>query len=199
MAQEEKKISFENTHPTLVNSIRRTILDDVPTFAIEDVEIIANDSALYDEIIAHRLGLIPLKTILEGYNFREECKCGGIGCALCEVKFTLKKDEPGYVYSKDLKSNEPEVVPTSPDFPITKLIGNQKIELTCKAILGTGRQHAKWAPAHSYISEKGNKIILHIESFGQLEPTKIYNLAIENIQDNLRKFKEALEEVAKNE
>ncbi len=55
--------------------------EEVPTMAIEDVEFRKNNSILYDEIIAHRLGLVPLKTDLKSYNLPEKCKCKGEGCA----------------------------------------------------------------------------------------------------------------------
>ncbi len=194
---EELRIFFGDTHPTIVNSIRRTILDYVPTFAIEDVEFIKNDTGMYDEVIAHRLGLIPLISDIKNYNFKENCKCGGVGCALCEVKLTLYKNEPGYVYSGDLKSDDPAIVPALKDIPITKLLGEQKIEVVSKAILGVGREHAKWAPANSYISEvetkEGINRILHIEGFGQLSEEEIYNTALDILKNNLTSLKEALE------
>jgi len=190
---DELIVIFDKIHPTIVNSIRRTILDDVPTLAIDEVEIIKNDSGMFDEIIAQRLGLIPLKTPLDTYNFKSECKCGGIGCSLCEVKLSLKKEEPGYVYASDLKSNDPEVFPVYEKMPLVKLFGNQVLELNCIATLGRGRVHAKWAPAHSYLSDsKNNEILLHIEGFGQLNDIDIYNKAIDILKDTLKKFKEEL-------
>ncbi len=172
-------VSFKNTHNSIVNSIRRTILDDIPTFAIEDVEIVVNESPLYDETIAHRLGLIPLQTDLKSYNFRDSCKCGGIGCALCEVKMSLKQEEDGYVLSKELKSDDPKIVPSDNEIPITKLFMGKKIELNTKAILGCGRVHAKWSPAHTYLKESGKNLDLIIEPFGQLDAKTIYNKSIE--------------------
>ena len=46
---------------SLANAIRRSV-SEVPTLAIDEVEIFKNDSALYDEMLALRLGLVPLKT-----------------------------------------------------------------------------------------------------------------------------------------
>lgn len=181
-------VSFKDTHNTIVNAFRRIILDEVPTFAIEDVEVVSNDSALYDETLAHRLGLVPLSTDLKSYNFKEDCKCGGVGCALCEVSMSLAQDEDGYVYSDSIKSNDPKIVPVHKKIPITKLIDGQKIELNLTAVLGKGTVHAKWAPAHAYLKENdSNSIDLMIESFGQLEAKDIYNTAvdilIEKIED----------------
>lgn len=176
---------FKDTHNTIVNSIRRTIIDDVPTFAIEEVEIVQNDSPLYDEVIAHRLGLIPLKTDLKSYNFKSECKCGGVGCALCEVSMTFKGDEEGYVYSGNIKSNDPKIVPVDDKIPVTKLLPNRNVEMNLKAVLGTGREHAKWAPGHAYMRENGKNVELVLESFGQLDAKETYNKAIDILKDKI--------------
>ncbi len=170
---------FGNTHNTIVNSIRRVILDEVPTFAIEDVEVVKNDSPLYDEIIAHRLGLIPLKTDLTSYNIKDSCSCGGIGCALCEVKMSLKSDEHGYVYSSEIKSDDPQIVPVFDNIPITKLSGSGVVEFNMKANLGTGRVHAKWAPAHAFMRESNAGVELIVEPFGQLDAKVIFNKAVD--------------------
>jgi DNA-directed RNA polymerase subunit D len=45
---------------SLANAIRRSV-NEVPVLAIDEADVYKNDSALYDEIISHRLGLIPLK------------------------------------------------------------------------------------------------------------------------------------------
>lgn len=178
-------VTFKDTHNSIVNSIRRTILDEVPTFAIEDVEIVINESPVYDETIAHRLGLVPLKTDLKSYNSRESCKCGGIGCALCEVKMSLSQNEEGYVLSGSLKSDDPKIVPADEEIPITKLFPNKKIELNLTAVLGTGRVHAKWAPAHAWMKEDGKNLNLMIEPFGQLDAKTVYNTAIDILVEKI--------------
>ena len=65
--KEEGKLSFiaKDITPAFANTLRRIIADEVPTMAIEDVEFTKNNSILYDEMIAHRLGLIPLSTDLK--------------------------------------------------------------------------------------------------------------------------------------
>lgn len=131
---------------TFMNSLRRAMMSEVPTIAIEDVYITKNNSALYDEIIAHRLGLIPLKTDLKTYEFRDQCKCKGKGCGRCTVKFTLKARGPKTVYSGDLQSSDPKVIPVYEKIPIVKLLENQELVLEADAILGRGKEHAKWSP-----------------------------------------------------
>ena len=172
-------VSFGEYNPAVVNALRRMIVDDVKTFAIEDVEIIKNESPLYDETLAHRLGLVPLKTSLKEYNSREECKCGSVGCALCEVTFTLKSNSSGYLYSGDLKSEDPQVVPVDEKIPLTKVFGKKEVELRAKAILGTGRDHAKWAPAHAYLREGKKGVDLVLELHNQLSAKDTINGAIE--------------------
>lgn len=184
--------SFKDTHNTIVNSVRRVILDDVPTFAIEEVEVVVNKSPLYDETVAHRLGLVPLKTDLKSYNFKNLCSCGGVGCALCEVKLTLTQNEAGYVYSGSIKSDDPQIVPVDARIPITKLFGDSSLELNLKAILGVGREHAKWAPAHTYLKESDKGVDLIVEPFGQLEAKEIYNNAIEILIAKIEELEEKL-------
>ncbi|MEC8221219.1 MAG: DNA-directed RNA polymerase subunit D [Nanoarchaeota archaeon] len=186
-------VSFKDTHNTIVNAMRRIILDEVPTFAIEDVEVVKNESPLYSETVAHRLGLVPLKTDLKSYNFKESCTCGGVGCALCEVKLTLAQKEEGYVFSGSIKSDDPQIVPADMNIPITKLFPGNELELNLKAVLGRGRVHAKWAPAHTYLKEGDkNEVNLVIESFGQLDSKDIYNNAIDILVEKINELESNL-------
>jgi DNA-directed RNA polymerase subunit D len=142
-------LTLKEIDPSTANAIRRVILSEVPTLAIETVRITENSSSLYDEIIAHRLGLIPIKTDLKLFNFREECKCKGKGCPSCTLELTLDVDgkkEFQTVYSQSLKSKDPKLKPIE-GIPIVRLGKNQKISLEAEAVLGTGEEHAKWQSA----------------------------------------------------
>ena len=139
-----------------VNALRRLMIDTVPTMAIEDVEIRENSSALYDEIIAHRLGLVPLTTDLKGYNLPQKCKCEGKGCARCTVALTLKAKGPGYVYASELKSKDPAVKPVYPEMVVAKLLKNQELELEATAVMGQGKAHVKWSPGLVWHTNKPN-------------------------------------------
>jgi DNA-directed RNA polymerase subunit D len=143
------KMTFliKDSTPAFVNMLRKTIIDEVPTMAIEGVEFSKNSSALYDEIIAHRLGLIPFTTDLDSYVLPEECSCKGEGCSKCSLQLSLKAKGPGYVYSSDIKSKDPKVVSVYPKTPIVKLIKGQTLEFEATATLGKGKEHAKWCPA----------------------------------------------------
>lgn len=143
------KFVISGITPTFANTLRRIAMSNVPTMAIDEVIIIENTTPLYDEIISHRLGLLPLKTDLESYVLPEECTCGGQGCTSCEVSLTLEKSgelEVETVYSSDLMSQDPKIVPVHPNIPVLKMAKDQKIFLEAIARLGHGLRHAKWQP-----------------------------------------------------
>jgi DNA-directed RNA polymerase subunit D len=104
---------------------------------------------MYDEIFAHRLGLIPLTTPLADYNLPKDCECGGKGCSLCQCTLTLEaeaKDQELVIYSRNLSSQDPKVVPATGDVPLVKLAPNQRLIVEAYARLGTGLEHAKFQP-----------------------------------------------------
>lgn len=145
-------IKFEDTKPYFLNALRRVMIADLPKLAIEDVIIYDNTSALFDEIISHRLGLIPIPTDLSLLNFKEECSCKGKGCPSCTVRYTLSKEGGGTVFSGDLQPAEKSWKITEDKIPIVELYGDQRLILEVEAVLGRGRNHAKWqavtAPAY---------------------------------------------------
>jgi DNA-directed RNA polymerase subunit D len=113
---------------SLANAIRRYV-DQIPILAIDDVEISMNDSPLYDETIAHRLGLIPLK-MEKTINEKGE-----------EITLVSKKE--GTVYSGELKG---KVEPVYDKIPITLLKKGQELEILATARTGKGSKHAKFSP-----------------------------------------------------
>lgn len=133
-----------------MNALRRIALAEVPSMAIDEVVMIENSSILQDEIIAHRLGLTPLKTDLGGYNLPEDCECQSeFGCSLCRVTLTMNAESnegTRTVYSGELVTENPAIVPVSDKVPIVKLAKGQKLKLEAYARLGKGKNHAKWQP-----------------------------------------------------
>ncbi|MEL9990939.1 MAG: DNA-directed RNA polymerase subunit D [Thermoproteus sp.] len=140
------KAYVEGVKPALLNSIRRAVISEVPVFAIDQVIIINNTSSMYDEMLAHRLGLIPLSTPLDLFPKIEECEAGLVDPAECTVRLTLQvtAEETKVVYSGDLVSEHPDVKPIYPDIPIVKLAKGQSISLEAYARLGRAKEHAKW-------------------------------------------------------
>lgn len=140
------RLLIEDASPYFVNSLRRTLLAEVPKLAIDDVIVYDNNSALFDEMIAHRVGLLPVPTDLNLMQFRASCTCGGTGCPNCTARYTLSKEGPSTVYARDLQPENPTLALADPNIPIVELLKNQRLILEAEAVLGRGREHAKWQP-----------------------------------------------------
>jgi DNA-directed RNA polymerase subunit D len=140
----------EGVDAAFMNALRRIVLAEVPCMAIDEIVIIDNSSLLHDEILAHRIGLIPIKTDLDTYNLPEECDCkSDLGCNLCRAALTMEVealDGTKTIYSGDLKPENPDIAPASDRIPLVKLASGQKIKLEAYARLGKGKAHAKWQP-----------------------------------------------------
>ncbi len=200
LEQDETKIKvvIKGIHRSYANAIRRFAISEVPTMAIDEVVIIENSSIMYDELLAHRLGLIPLKTDLERYVLPEECDCKSpLGCPRCRVLLVLDAeavDKTKVVYSGDLKSEDKFVKPISNSIPIVKLAPRQVIKLEAYARLGKGKEHAKWQPTTvsvlKPISEEEDTHMLYIESSGSLPASEILTKAVEILHKKLLDFLE---------
>jgi DNA-directed RNA polymerase subunit D len=176
------KLRFQGFEQSYLNALRRISLAEVPVLAIDDVVILENSSPVYDEVIAHRLGLIPLVTPLDKYPLPEECDCKSpSGCSKCRVMIVLDANATNVartVYSGELVSPEdPAVRPVSDKIPIVKLAPNQKVKIESYARMGRGREHAKWqaSPAAILADEPGdeNTFTLEIESSGNYSPSAL--------------------------
>ena len=216
--KEKQKIELiSDMSISMANAIRRSVLE-IPTMAIDEVEIAQNDSALFDEILAHRIGLIPIKTN----------KVSGK-----ELKFKLQKSGPGTVYSTDFSPS------TGVDYklPLVILDDEQGLELVATAKLGKGVEHIKYSPGLIYykhhlngkeekmldyvtIDENGKVIFdeeelksagvtddqikeikkldkieeikMVIESWGQMDVKEVFEKSIEVLEENLEELNKAV-------
>ncbi len=121
---------------------------EVPKLAIDEVTIYDNKSALFDEVIAQRLGMLPVPTdpgLFAGWEPEavEEEEPEEL-----QVLYTLTYEGPGTVYAKDLQpaTGEDALQIADPDVPIVKLGQDQRLMLEATAKLGRGSNHAKWQP-----------------------------------------------------
>lgn len=146
LENDEMEFVLSGSNPAFANSLRRAMTREVPIIAIDEVEFKTNDSAMYDEIIAHRLALVPLRTPPKGYALPDECSCRERHCPKCSVDLTLKLKGPATASSGNLKSSDEEVKPVSDSISIVKLDKGHQLELTAIAHLGLGKEHARWQP-----------------------------------------------------
>lgn len=188
-------LQLEGVDRSYANAVRRFCLSEVPSMAIDDVVILENSSVLYDEILAHRLGMVPIKTDLERYILPEKCDCGSpLGCHKCRVLFVLDakgKDKVSTVYSGDLVSEDRDIRPISETIPLVKLAASQTVKLEAYARLGRGKEHAKWQPSVVSVLTDGKAegiFNLTVESAGGMPARKIVLKAIELIEEKLKEI-----------
>lgn len=206
------KFELRDTDASMANALRRVMIAEVPTIAIDLVEIEVNSSVLNDEFIAHRLGLIPLTSDRAmSMRFSRDCDaCDGDGqCEFCSVEFHLRakciSDQTLDVTSKDLYTADHTVVPVDFSDPaaddsgdqrgiiIVKLRRGQELRLRAIARKGIGKDHAKWSPAATVtfmyepdirINEELMETLTHEEkrSWVESSPTKVFEFDEETQQ-----------------
>ncbi|KAL1984978.1 hypothetical protein VTN96DRAFT_8534 [Rasamsonia emersonii] len=187
---EPYRVDFKlsNVDLSFANALRRTMLAEVPTLAIDVVEIEKNTSVIPDEFLAHRLGLIPLnsKNCDQDMEYARDCTCD-THCARCSVTLTLHArcsgDEVMKVYSRDLvvtgeRANEwvgnPVITDPEGKGPlICKLRRGQELKLTCIAKKGIAKEHAKWAPTAAVGFEYDpHNNLRHVDYWYEEDPAK---------------------------
>ena len=189
LSTDPKKISVRLKGVPLqyANALRRICLNGVPIFAIDTVDVIENSSAMMDESIAHRLGMIPLKTELSRFNEPDS--------RVLLVLDSGNKENSETVTSADLLSQDEVVKPSSNKIPIAYLAPGQKIKVEAYARLGRGTEHAKWNSSNVSIlthTDKNNEYDLTVETTGALEPKEIIIAGVDELAKRLEEFKEIL-------
>ncbi len=175
-SEDNAKFLVQGIDFSFANLIRRSIMDEVPVMAIDEVTFHKNSSALYDEIIAHRLGLLPLSTDLKSYEVKEKCKCDGKGCARCQLNLVLQAKGPCTVYAENIKSKDPKVKPVQPNMPIIKLLKGQQLQFEATASLGYGRTHVKYSPGLVFYRQ-----VADVKLKGDTDRDKLNKICPQNI------------------
>ncbi|AAS51800.1 ADL120Cp [Eremothecium gossypii ATCC 10895] len=152
---------LSNVDLSLANSLRRIMIAEIPTLAIDSVEIESNTSVLADEFISHRLGLVPLQSKdIDQLVYCRDCFCED-HCDRCSVLLTLhavgESESTTNVYAKDLQIvsdlggkniGHPIIQDKEANgVLICKLRKGQELRLKCVAKKGIAKEHAKWSPA----------------------------------------------------
>ena len=158
---EDRKCKFilKNSTPAKANALRRAILTDIPKMAIDEVEFhlgpidhegkgYESTTPLFDEIIAHRLGMVPVPTDYKLFTTKDKCTCGGEGCPSCEIMYSLNKYGPCTVLSGDLQPlGDATLKVKDEDIPIVELADGQSVLIYAHAVMGTAKKHVKWQVA----------------------------------------------------
>ena len=189
---EKVSVKIKGVPLQYANALRRICLNGVPIYAVESVDMLENSSVLADEGIAHRIGLIPLKTDLSASKDGNEND---------KIMLTLDSgvsDETRTILSGELKSQDESIVPTSNDIPIVTLAPGQSIKFEAYARLGKGTEHARWNSANIVTlieSEKDDERVLTVESTGALHPKHIILSSVEQLSSKLSEFKTVMSEI----
>ncbi len=199
--RDERRISvrLKGIPAQYANALRRICLNGVPVFAIDKVDVIDNTSVLADEGLAHRLGLVPLKTDLTEFT-----DAGKIDVEDPANRIMLTLDSGGdfktrTVISGDLVSEDSYVKPISDAIPIVQLAPGQKIKVEAYARLGRGTEHAKWNSSNVSVlvdADDGNDQILTVESTGSIPPERIVLAGVAELQSRLDEFGDAISKIA---
>jgi len=188
-------ISFTlaDSDTSMANALRRIMMAEVPTMAIDLVEIEQNTSPLHDEYLSHRLGLIPLASHdVTEYQYNRECDCD-LYCKKCSVEYELKvkntNPEAALVTSNELVPvgdvnvkpvggiyDEPGQRDSVKPITIVSLGKNQEVHLRAVAKKGVGKEHAKWSPACAAAYK--NEPIIRVDREKWLELTEAVRVQI---------------------
>ncbi len=142
----ENRVKFilEKSNPAFANAFRRLMKAEIPTMSIEYVDFEENTSGMFDELIAHRLGLVPLVFDKSFYELKSKSK----SATKTEVTLVLEKEGPCVVKAGDMKSTDDKVYPAEKDIPIIELLEGQRLKFEAVAQLGFGIDHIKWQAAN---------------------------------------------------
>ncbi|MFB6353400.1 MAG: DNA-directed RNA polymerase subunit D [Halobacteriales archaeon] len=139
--------------PAFANGVRRAMLADVPTMAIDTVRITENTSVMFDEMVGLRLGLVPMTTPPGEFEPGDS------------VTLALDVEGPATAYSGDIESSDPQVGPADDNIPIIELKEGQRLAFEAEAVLGRGRDHAK----HQGGVAVGYRHLQRVEVDGELD------------------------------
>ncbi|MFN3910116.1 MAG: DNA-directed RNA polymerase subunit D [Candidatus Anstonellaceae archaeon] len=189
--KEDNRLYFvvSGVYPQLANTLRRYAMSELEVFAFDSITIYENSSILFDEYLAHRIGLIPLT--FKGTPKKDD-----------EFIFTLEVEGPAKVLSSHLKPSDSNIKVVFDNIPLVVLKENQSIRLEAKAVLGIGRKHAKWQAglcSYEISSEKNDEFKFFLESFGQMEPIKMLEKTFNTITNHCNEFLDALDNLKTKE
>lgn len=174
------KLKLTDSNEAVANSLRRAMVSKVPTLAIEELYITKNQSGLFDEVIANRMGQIPF-TIPQNVDEDDE------------VNIAVKKEGPATVKAEDIQAGNDEAEPVNPEAIIVELKEDQDIELEGIATLGYGKEHAKHQGGTVGYEKIGDgDFLFRIESTSGYTNEELFQKAVEVLEDELDDFEESL-------
>ena len=175
-------VKLEDSNEAVANSLRRAMMARVPTLAVKHIDVVKNESGLFDEMLANRIGQVPW-TIPQKFNEDDE------------LHIALKQEGPTSVTGEDLQSDNDEAEPVH-DALIVELKEDQEVELEAKAVLGTGKEHAKHQGGTvGYEQISDDEFEFRIESTSGYSNEELLEQAIQTVKDELEAAEDSAEEL----
>jgi DNA-directed RNA polymerase II subunit RPB3 len=179
------KFLLSDTDVSVANALRRIMIAEVPTLAIDEVEVTDNSTVLWDEFLAHRIGLVPIKcplNTLKQMNFKRDCDCESeADCNKCNVKFMLRhtcmrdkeritsthlklvnrRDKDMGIKVVSFTTSKEESESNDTGITICTVAKGQVLKLRCMARKGLGKIHAKWQPVSTAVFQQEPDVVVN--------------------------------------
>lgn len=201
---DELRFTLKKSSISMANTLRRIMISEIPTLSIDKVYFEKNDSNMPDEVVAHRLGLIPLCFNPRIVKHSLDCDCE-LECQNCTVRYTCnvtchenEYDVTSHDLLLDHNWNQYSGIDQSPvvfnilgnNYPISilKLYKGESLMLKADAKIGIGRDHAKWSPvsvATYHFSSENDGIHFYVESNGSYHPIDILKISLDVLYKKL--------------
>ncbi|MFB6100796.1 MAG: hypothetical protein ABEK16_06015 [Candidatus Nanohalobium sp.] len=174
---------LSNANEAIANTLRRSMMVKVPTLAIKELHINQNESGLFDEVLANRMGQVPF-TIPQNVDEDDT------------VHIAVQQEGETTVHAEDIKADNDEAEPVNPDALIVELKDGQELTLEGEAVLGTGEEHAKHQGGTiGYQKTDDGQFVFRIESTSGYSNEELLEAGIQQVQNELDEFEEAVQEL----
>lgn len=168
------KLQITGVNNAICNGIRRVMMSEVETLAIDSIDFYQNDSVLNEDFIAHRLGLLPL-------HYTE-----GIEEATLELEVSNDTEENYKVLSGSLSGHIDCVYD---NILLTVLRPGESLELKCYIKKGCGKEHSKWSPVSKCVyTLNEDTAVFEVEGVGNMGPLTTFKKSLVKLQEKLLTF-----------
>ncbi|MFP4038312.1 MAG: hypothetical protein ACLFTA_00835 [Candidatus Nanohaloarchaea archaeon] len=171
---------LKDSYPAVANALRRAMMARVPTLAIKEIDVVKNESGLFDEDLANRLGQVPF-TVPQKFDEDDT------------LHIAIKKEGPATVKSGDIQTDNEEAEPVNEGIDIVTLKEGQDLELEATAVLGTGREHAKHQGGTIGYEKDGDDFIFRIESTSGYTNRELLEASVDSIKTDLVEFEQKIQ------
>jgi len=186
------EILIRNISLRQISKLRKILISQIQTMAIEFIEVEQNSSALPDETIIHRLCLLPIHCInIENFVHMNDCECEDeAGCNKCSIPFLLNvtgKGKNKYMVTSDhIEFSQKSLEIVASRIPIFFLRNGESVIIRGKVQKCTGSVHFKWSPVTNavvFYQVKDHSYRLSFEGIGQLKNEIIIKKAIDMLNN----------------